>query len=386
MGRQAWRARRFQVLSLGDETLRISITLSTYLARQFLLAFFGILAAIMVVIFFADVIELLRRVAAKDDVSFSAVLRMALLKLPFMMQQSFPFVALFATLLVFWRLSRSHELTVIRASGISAWQFLLPLLVLAVILGVLQTTVFHPFASAALARFERLETVMIDRNVNTLALSSSGLWLRQASKEGQAVVHARHALQRENNVELRGVTVFRYKGNDAFVGRIDAAFVTLDHGAWLMRDAWIYIPEQPAEFKSEYMLATDLTLERIQDGFARPETISFWQLPGFIRTLEAAGFSAVGHRLHLQAMLAAPLLMVAMVLVAAPLSLRHGRRGGMAYIIAGGVLTGFMLHFMSDLVSAFGLSDRIPVVLAAWTPSTVATLLGAAFLLHLEDG
>lgn len=366
--------------------MRISLTLSTYLGRQFLFAFLGILAAILVVIFLADVVELLRRVAAREEVPFSMVLKMALLKLPFTMQQSFPFVALFATLLVFWRLSRSHELTVIRASGISAWQFLLPPLVLAVTLGVLQTTVFHPFASAALSRFERLETVMIDRNVSTLALSSSGLWLRQVSEEGQAVVHAVNALQHERNVELRDVTVFQYKGTDAFVGRIDAASATLEPGAWLMRDVWIFVPEQPPQFKSEHSLPTDLTLERIQDSFAKPETISFWQLPGFIRTLEAAGFSAVGHRLHLQTMLAAPLLMVAMVFIAAPLSLRHSRRGGAAYLIAGGVLSGFMLHFLSDLVFAFGLSDRIPVVLAAWTPATVATLLGIAFLLHIEDG
>ncbi len=366
--------------------MRISTTLSIYLGRQFLLAFFGILAILLVVIFLADVVELLRRVAAKEEVTFSMVLEMALLKLPFMMQQAFPFVALFAALLVFWRLSRSHELTVIRASGISAWQFLLPLLVLAVVLGVLQTTVFHPFASAALSRFERLEAILIERNVSTLALSRSGLWLRQASDEGQAVVHAVSALQQENSVELRGVTIFRYKGKDTFIGRIDAAFATLEPGAWLMRDAWIFVPEQPAEFKEEHRLPTDLTLERIQEGFAKPETISFWQLPGFIRTLEAAGFSAVGHRLHLQTMLAAPLLMVAMVLIAVPLSLRHGRRGGTIFIIAGGVLTGFMLHFMSDLVFAFGLSDRIPVVLAAWAPATVATLLGVAFLLHLEDG
>ncbi len=366
--------------------MRISITLSTYLGRQFLSTFLGILGAILVVIFLADVIELLRRVAAKEEVTFANVLTMALLKLPFMMQQAFPFVGLFATLLVFWRLSRSHELTVIRASGISAWQFLLPPLVLAAALGVLQTTVFSPFASAALSRFERLESIKIDRNVSTLALSRSGLWLRQVSEEGQAVVHAVQALQHERSVELRNVTVFRYKGRDEFVGRIDAAFATLEPGAWRMREAWITSPEQPAQYQSEYMLATDLTLERIHDSFAKPETISFWQLPGFIRTLEAAGFSAVGHRLHLQTMLAAPLLMVAMVFIGAPLSLRHSRRGGTAYIIAGGVLTGFMLHFLSDLVFAFGLSDRIPVVLAAWTPATVATLLGVAFLLHLEDG
>ena len=49
-------------------------------------------------------------------------------------------------------------------------------------------------------------------------------------------------------------------------------------------------------------------------------------------------------------------------------------------------MTGFVLYFFSDVVLALGLSDSIPVVLAAWTPSGVTLLLGLAMLLHLEDG
>jgi lipopolysaccharide export system permease protein len=75
-----------------------------------------------------------------------------------------------------------------------------------------------------------------------------------------------------------------------------------------------------------------------------------------------------------------------MVLLAATFTLRHTRRGGTTYIIAGGVMTGFLLYFFSDVVFALGLSDSIPVTLAAWTPSGVAMLLGLAMLLHLEDG
>ena len=62
----------------------------------------------------------------------------------------------------------------------------------------------------------------------------------------------------------------------------------------------------------------------------------------------------------------------------------HG--GPRSELVAGGVFTGFVLYFFSDLVFALGLSDSIPVTLAAWTPSGVATLLGIAMLLHLEDG
>jgi lipopolysaccharide export system permease protein len=41
---------------------------------------------------------------------------------------------------------------------------------------------------------------------------------------------------------------------------------------------------------------------------------------------------------------------------------------------------------MSDLVYALGLSTRVPIVLAAWAPAVVSSLLGVALLLHLEDG
>jgi len=153
-----------------------------------------------------------------------------------------------------------------------------------------------------------------------------------------------------------------------------------------LTNAWVHKPESMPTHEKNYWLATDLTLNKIQDSFARPETMSFWNLPGFINTLEKAGFSAVRHRLYWHSLLAAPFLMCAMVLIAASFTLRHSRRGGTSFVIAGGVMTGFVLYFFSDIVFALGLSDSIPVALAAWTPSGVATLLGLATLLHLEDG
>jgi lipopolysaccharide export system permease protein len=75
-----------------------------------------------------------------------------------------------------------------------------------------------------------------------------------------------------------------------------------------------------------------------------------------------------------------------MVLIAASFTLRYSRQGDSTYVVGAGVLTGFALYFFSDIVIALGLSGSIPVTLAAWTPSGVATLLGLATLLHLEDG
>ena len=366
--------------------MRLSTTLSFYIGRNFLASFVVLFLMFLLLIVLIDAIELMRRAAAKPDITFSLVVEMALLKLPHMGQEVFPFAVLFGGMVTFWRLTRTHELVITRSAGVSVWQFLFPALFIAFLLGLFHVMVLNPLSSTMLTRFERLESTHLKGRSSLLALSQSGLWLRQANTEGQSVVHAEIILQAGNNVELKDVIVFTYEGADKFKGRIDAEFARLEDGFWHMTDAWVYNPESQARFEKDYWLATDLTLSKIQDSFAPPETMSFWSLPGFIKTLEKAGFSAVRHRLYLHTLLAAPILMCAMVLIAATFTLRHSRRGGTTFVIAGGVLTGFVLYFFSDIVFALGLSDSIPVVLAAWTPAGVATLLGLAMLLHLEDG
>jgi len=366
--------------------MRLSTTLSVYIGRNFLLTFFTMFGLFLMLILLFDTVELMRRAAAKPEITFGMVMEMAFLKLPHMGQQAFPFAVLFGGMAAFWRLTRTHELVITRAAGVSVWQFLLPVLGLAFMLGLFQIGVLNPLASTTISRYERIEAVNLKGHKSFLALSQNGLWLRQSNADGQSVVHSRFVLQTGKDVELRDVVVFNYKDNDTFTGRLDAEHASLEDGFWHLKNAWVHTPEESPRLEKDFWLATDLTLNRIQDSFAPPETMSFWDLPGFIGTLEKAGFSAVRHRLYWHSLLASPFLMCAMVLIAATFTLRHSRQGGGITIIGAGVLTGFILYFFSDIVFALGLSDSIPVTLAAWTPSGVATLLGLATLLHLEDG
>ncbi|MCM0020974.1 MAG: LPS export ABC transporter permease LptG [Tagaea sp.] len=364
--------------------MRLSPTLSGYIGRQFALALVSIFALFLLVVFMFDAIELLRRAAGRADASTGLVLRMALLKLPNMAEELAPFVVLFAAMITFWRLTRSHELTVARAAGVSVWQFLLPVVVVATLFGAFKVAVVNPAAATFYASYERLEAQLLRGRSSLLAVSESGFWLRQIDANGNSVVHARRVSSAE--MTLFDVIIFNFEGQDRFVGRVDAARAALRDGYWEVDEAWVTAPERPARFEPRYRVPTSMTAEQIQDSFASPTTISFWELPGFIRLLESAGFTATRHRLHWHQLMAAPLLLAAMVLIAATFSLRPHRRGGTSLLIVSGVVTGFLLFFASSLVGALGQSAAIPAVLAAWTPATVCTMLGIALLLHLEDG
>jgi len=94
--------------------------LSFYIGRHFLLSFAVIFALFMFLILIFDAVELLRRSAARPDVTFALVMEMAFLKLPYMGQQVLPFAIFFGGMNAFWRLTRSHELVITRSAGVSA--------------------------------------------------------------------------------------------------------------------------------------------------------------------------------------------------------------------------------------------------------------------------
>ena len=364
--------------------MRLSPVLSLYIAKRFLLDIGLVFAVLLGLIFLGDLVELIRRGWSKDDVTIWLTIELALLKLPFMAQKISPFSALFGSMLAFVRLTKTQELVVARSAGVSVWQFMLPAITIAVVGGGLIVAFFNPLVSATMSRYETLEADHLRGRASSLAVSSSGLWLRQADEGGQSVIHALRVTG--EGTELEDVIIFLYAGEDRFTGRIDARTAVLEQGYWNLKDALVTAPDQPAARHKNWRLKTSLTLEQIQDSFASPDTMSFWDLPDFIETLEAAGFSALRHRLHWHSLLSGPLLLFAMILLAASFSLRLTRSGGIGLLMAGGVGAGFVLYFLTDVSLALGMSGGIPVILAAWAPALTSTLLGLATLLHLEDG
>ena len=365
--------------------MHLAKTFSAYIARQFFGWFCAVFAAMVIVTFLLDYIELIRRGGAKLQATLWLLFEMAALKLPHTAQEVLPFAILFGTMLAFWRLTRNNELVVARAAGVSVWQFLTPAVLVALLIGIVAVTVFNPIASFTERAYEKLEGHILRQGSDPLSLSDAGLWLRQSDSQGnQIIIHAGKVASK--HLVLDPVTLFFFDGSTQFTSRVDAQSARLvRQPPHTVLDQPVSLLEPPQPFPA-LRLATTLTPRKIEESFASPDTMSFWDLPGFIDLLELSGFPAQRHRLHFNVLLARPFLLSAMVLVAATFSLRMQRRGGATLMIIGGVISGFLLYFLSDVVFALGLSAKVPVILAAWTPTGVSLIFGASMLLHLEDG
>ncbi|MEP7029903.1 MAG: LptF/LptG family permease, partial [Pseudolabrys sp.] len=259
-----------------------------------------------------------------------------------------------------------------------------PAVVVAFLIGVFATTVYNPVSAALHEKSKRFEAEMFKENSSAMRAIDGTFWLSQRSDDGQAIINAKSSV--DQGVNLSGVTVFAYDAAGHFTRRIEARAAVLGPGAWRLLDARVYeLGVLPADH-AVLPFKTNLTAEQVRESFATPETVPFWELPLYIKIAENAGLAAAGYRLQFQKLLARPFLLAAMVFLAASVSLRFFRFGGVQKMVLSGVASGFLLYVLSKVTDDLSKAELMHPAAAAWLPVLVAGLTGFIALLYQEDG
>jgi lipopolysaccharide export system permease protein len=359
----------------------VGLTLTRYLSVRFAKAIAGVFATIFLLIYLIDFVEMLRRSAGLSNATTGLVALLCLLRVPSVTEQVLPFAVLAGSLFAFVSLSRRLELVVARAAGISVWQFLVPPVLIVVLIGIVSVAIYNPLSAAFKERADSIETSLFKGPSTGVDTS---MWIRQRSPDGQSILRAEQSS--DNGRHLSAVTAFVYNPNGSFKERVEAAEATLTPGFWILSDARVAAPDVESKPMTTYRLATSLSAEQVTQSFVAPEAVSFWNLAETARRIEGAGLDGNRYRLRFQSLLARPLMLVAMVLIAASFSLRFFRFGGIPKMVSGGVLAGFVLYVATKLIGDLGGAGLLSASVAAWSPAVIGSLLGTLVLLHQEDG
>ncbi len=358
----------------------IGRTLSFYLAGRFARTVIAAFLSVFVLIYAVDLVELLRRSGDSPRATGILMAALSFLRTPTFAEQALPFAVLFGSMIAFLNLSRKMELIVARAAGVSVWQFLTPPVVVIVLIGLVSITAYNPASTWMKKKADEIETSVFGGP----ASGSAGMWIRQKSVDGQAVIRA---LGRTGDgAEFNSVEVFNFDDKGNFIERLEAASGELRDGYWVLHDAKVVTPGFETLPVSTYLLATSLNRREVAQAFIAPETVSFWSLPELANPTARAGLDPTAYRLKYQELLARPLMLASMVLVAACFSLRFFRMGGVEYMVSGGVAAGFVLYVATKVVSDLGGAGFLSTSVAGWSPGIVGCLFGVYVLLQQEDG
>lgn len=359
-----------------------------FLAIHFLKSFGLVFCCISGIIGLFSIIENSQSFANKPQmIPFSITLQYAILDIFYTLNTVLPLSVLLSGILTFWKLSRTSELTVIRSIGISVWQFLTPILLVCISIGILNMSVLSPINSALQKRISRLSYKYEISHSNPMLFSQSGLWLKEKNDTSQSFIYSEYIKKEGEELHAKNIIIFITDLKNNFVKRIEAKSGILRNNKLILEKVKIIDPQLIIDEFEIYDYPTMLTTDKIEENSSEPESFSFWELPGFISFFEKSGFSARKHLSYFYTLLLLPFTLCTMLLISAIFSISPKRnQANLVFKLSGGILIGFGVFFIDQIVRAIGTSGRIPILLSNITIPMVTILLCITILLYQEDG
>ena len=361
-------------------------TLSLYFARHFAKMVGAIFALAFVLTGIVTYFEFFNRALKSETSAGLLVAVTALLKVPRLTEDSLPFAVLYGSIAAFIIANRRLEVVVARAAGVSAWQFLLPGCVVGMLFGLVATTVYNPMATYMFGVSNHMSSQIFLTHTKRGENSDDRgpVWLRQAAGGRESIIGSLQSF--DDGLGLLGVTAYVFNPNGKFLERVDAPRAHYFPGEWHIDDATVTSIEANPKHVDQYVLSTALTANGVKQTFLQLDSVSFWTLPQLSAAARRAGLSSARYDLQYNVLLSRPILLLAMVLIAANVSLRFSRSRDLGRVIITGVAAGFMLYVVTNISLDLGSGGIVPPPLAAWLPAIAASLFGITVLLHLEDG
>ena len=367
---------------------RFPLILDEYVMGSFLRNFALVLAGITVLFLIFTFFELIGDVV-RYRTPLVTVGDYLLNLIPFILYNMTPLCSLVAVLITFGSLSRTSELTAMKATGVSLYRVVAPILVIA---GILTTSLFafdELYLPQANRRQEALLSSIKGKPAQTF-LRPDRKWISgQTLRSGDPTRIFYYQFFDPDKDVFANLTVFEFQpGTFALSRRIFATSAHWDHqqGRWVFDEGWQRtfagetttsyntfsvagfpeIREQPAYFKKE----------------ERPsQEMSYDELTRYIHDLQQSGFDTTRLRVQLNRKLAYPLTTLVMALVAVPFALSTGKRGNLAGLgTALGVAIAY--YIVASIFENLGDVNSLPAILAAWSPDLLFALLGSYLLLR----
>ena len=352
--------------------------LDRYVASEFSRIFLVTLAGFPVLVFVIDLVDNLRKYTERK-LSLQAVGLSYLYWIPDTLFMVLPAAVLFATVFSIGTFTRYSEISAAKASGISFYRFITPILIMA---GVAMSIglVFSELAPPANAR--RLELLAGKSGFNQTSRYNFAF----ANDQGR--VYRIYLLETDKN-RIERVEV-EERGSDKRAGVLIAA----DSGRWKDGRGWMLdrgqlhvLPNDSVDLAFGFDSILDLRLketpEELQAKEREPTEMNYADLTRFIRALERSGTDVNQLKVERMLKLAIPVTCVIIALFGAPLA-TSSQRGGAAFGVAVSLATTVLFLVLSQLTKAIGGKGILPPEPAAWMPNVMVGVLALLLLARVR--
>lgn len=356
-------------LILRDFSLYLALIMATFMSLILVFTYFELMGDI-----------LRNRVSVLVQLAFLANVA------PYFLYNLLPLGVLLAVLVTFGLMQKSNEVTAMKATGISVYRMIFPILVIAAVL------------AAGLFFFDQLYIPHANKRQETLRNQIKGkpaqTYLRPDRKWifGQQNTIYYYEFYDADQNRFANISLFQFDPKTfQMTKRIYAAGAHWEDSMqkWVFEDGWMRSLNDSAisEFKTfdvgTFPKEATESPAYFKKEVKQSQEMNYEELERYIKDLQQSGFDVVRLKVQLHKKFAYPIITFVMAVLAIPFSLSAGRRGALTSVaVAIGI--GFAYYLSAGLFEAVGNANQLPAALAAWAPDIIFGLGGGYLVLKVR--
>ena len=360
---------------------RFPLLIDDYILRDFFVYLGMIVGTFIVLLLVFTFFELLKDI---NRVPLYIVGEYLVTVTPYFLYNTTPISMLLAVLITFGLFEKSSEITAMKASGMSIYRVILPVLVMAAVVAV------------GLFFFDQLYLPQLNKKQDALRNQIKGKPAQTYLRPDQKWIFGQHStiyyyeFFDPDQDRFGSISAFEFDPKTfQLTKRIYAerAYWSDTLHRWTFENGWErdFKGEAVTEYRP-FDVSTFAELNEPPTYFKKEVKqsleMNYEELHRYINDLAQSGFDVVRLRVQLNKKLAFPVMTFVMAVLAVPFALRGGRRGALTGIaMAVGIAVIYWIGM--GFFEAMGNASQLPPVVAAWSPDLLFALVGGYLLLKV---
>lgn len=367
----------------------IPAKLLVYISKEFLNSFFIIFLIFFSLALLVNFVEEVTFFKEKNLDNFIInISYLSLAKTPNTIIELSIFIFLFSGILFFVKMQKNSEINTMLLSGISKFIPVIAPALISFVFGIIIITLLSPLSSSSLKYYEEIKRLH-SSNDNLIVINNLGLWFMESLPSSYNIIRA-DRISDNNFSELKNVTIYNLNKDFTFVKRLDSKKITISNKNWILENTKILdgdnqIKEKNNNSYPSINFLSSININDLKEYFSNADTVSFLDILKNIEKLNQRGYSGDELKVKFHKYLSLPIYLFGMILLSTLFTIRLNKDYNTLMYLFFGLIVGFFLYFLNDLSIAIGVSNKLPLTIAIWSPVLVILFLSLINIIKLND-
>ncbi|AFS47066.1 permease YjgP/YjgQ family [alpha proteobacterium HIMB5] len=351
-----------------------------YLILNFITIFFKILAVFTSLGFIMGILEEIN-FFSEIEINFYFPIILVLLNLPSLLYEIFPFIFLLTSQFFFINLLDKGELITLKKNGLNNLKILNLISITSFIIGMVIIILFYNFSAVLKFKYIDLKKNYTKDNKYLATITENGLWIKDQIGNKINFINSN---QFSTNT-LIDVDIIQLDQNFNFERNIKAEEVDIRKKLWKLKNSYIIKSNNDVSFKNEIYFQTNFNFQEINKLFSNLSSLTIWKLYELKENYKTVNYSTTEIDYHLQKIISYPFLITVMTILTSILMLNIRHQKPKILIIVIGILLSVSIYYINFFFGAMGKNEKVPLMIAVWTPILILSLISLIGLVRINE-